>query len=84
MARKRYSYEDVLKLVREIELKLACGDDLRKACRSVGVSDAIYCSWRRQFGGIAIGAADGATGVAGPPQDSESCGWRGLARAASR
>ena len=42
MARKRYSDEDVLKLLREIELKLADGDDVRTACRSVGVSDATY------------------------------------------
>ncbi|MDV7144861.1 transposase [Tropicimonas sp. TH_r6] len=42
MARKRYSDEDVLKLLREIELKLADGNDVRRACRSVGVSDATY------------------------------------------
>ncbi len=52
MARKRYSDEDVLKLLREIELKLADGDDVRTACRSVGVSDATYYNWRRRFGGM--------------------------------
>ena len=35
MARKRYSNEDVLKLLREIELKLSGGGDVRSACRSV-------------------------------------------------
>ncbi|WP_298935143.1 hypothetical protein [uncultured Ruegeria sp.] len=40
MARKQYSDEDILKLLREIELKLADGDDVRMACRGVGVSDA--------------------------------------------
>ena len=52
MARKRYSDEDILKLLREIELKLADGDDVRRACRSVGVSDATYYNWRRRFGGM--------------------------------
>ena len=52
MARKRYSVEDVLKLLREIELKLADGNDVRTACRSVGVSDATYYNWRRRFGGM--------------------------------
>ncbi len=52
MARKRYSDEDVLKLLREIELKLSDGDDVRTACRSVGVSDATYYNWRRRFGGM--------------------------------
>ncbi len=41
MARKRYSDEDVLRLLREIELALASGQDVVTACRSVGVSDAL-------------------------------------------
>ena len=52
MARKRYSDEDILKLLREIELKLADGSDVRTACRGVGVSDATYYTWRRRFGGM--------------------------------
>ncbi len=52
MARKRYSDEDILKLLREDELKLADGDDVRTACRGVGVSDATYYNWRRRFGGM--------------------------------
>ena len=53
MARKRYSDEDVLKLLREIELKLSEGSDVQTACRAVGVSDATYYNWRRRFGGMA-------------------------------
>ena len=52
MARKRYSDEDILKLLREVELKLADGSDVRSACRGVGVSDATYYTWRRRFGGM--------------------------------
>jgi len=48
MARKRHSDEDVLKLLREIELKLTAGDDVASACRSVGISDATYYNWRRR------------------------------------
>ncbi|SNS30515.1 transposase [Tropicimonas sediminicola] len=47
MARKRYSDEDILKLLREIELKLAEGNDVRAACRAVGVSDATYYIYGR-------------------------------------
>ena len=53
MARKRYSDEDILKLLREIELKLAGGSDVQSACRALGVSEASYYSWRRRFGGMA-------------------------------
>ena len=52
MARKRYSDEDVLRLLREIELALASGQDVTTACRSVGVSDATYYNWRKRFGGM--------------------------------
>jgi putative transposase len=53
MARKRYSDEDILKLLREIELNLASGNDVATACRSVGISDATYYNWRKKFGGMA-------------------------------
>jgi len=52
MARKRHSDEDCLRLLREIELKLADGSDVASACRSAGISDAIYYNWRKKFGGM--------------------------------
>lgn len=52
MARKRHSDEDVLKLLREIELKLTSGEDVASACRSVRISDATYYNWRKRFGGM--------------------------------
>jgi putative transposase len=52
MARKRYSDEDILKLPREIELRLASGSDVPAACRAAGVSDATYYNWRKKFGGV--------------------------------
>lgn len=33
-------------------MKLANSDDVRTACHGVGVSDATYYNWRRQFGGM--------------------------------
>ncbi len=52
MARKRYSDEDILRLLREIELHLASGQDVSTACRTAGVSDATYYNWRKKFGGM--------------------------------
>ena len=52
MARKRHSDDDILKLLREIEVKLSGGSDVASACRSVGISDATYYNWRRRFGGM--------------------------------
>ena len=52
MARKRHSDEDILRLLREIELHLAGGADVATACRTAGVSDATYYNWRKKFGGM--------------------------------
>lgn len=52
MARKRHSDEDILKLLREIELHLAGGTDVATACRAAGISDATYYIWRKKFGGM--------------------------------
>ena len=52
MARKRCSDEDILKLLREVELALASGADVASACRSAGISDATYYNWRKKFGGM--------------------------------
>ena len=52
MARKRYSDEDILKLLREIEVKLSTGSDVQSACRGVGISDATYYNWHKRFGGM--------------------------------
>jgi len=53
MARKRYSDEDILNLLRQIELELATGSNVGLACRKVGVSDATYYNWRKRYGGMA-------------------------------
>ena len=53
MARKRFSDEDILNLLRQIELALSSGSDVQSACRAVGISDATYYSWRKRYGGMA-------------------------------
>jgi transposase-like protein len=53
MARKRHSDEDILKLLREVEVRLASGSDVASACRAAGISDATYYTWRKKFGGMA-------------------------------
>jgi transposase-like protein len=52
MARKRFSEEDILGLLRQIELELASGSTVPMACRSVGISDGTYYTWRKRYGGM--------------------------------
>jgi len=52
MARKRYLDEDILKLLREVEVHIYSGMDVVSACRKAGVSDETYYAWRKKFGGM--------------------------------
>ena len=50
MARKRYSDEDALKLLREIDVHLHDGLDVVGACRKAGISDKTYYGAVRRMG----------------------------------
>lgn len=52
MARKRHSDEGCLKILRRVELDLADGADVAKACRSAGISDATFYNWRKKYAGL--------------------------------
>ena len=52
MVRKRYSDEDTLKILREVDVHLHDGLDVVSACRKAGISDKIYYYWRKKFGGL--------------------------------
>ncbi|MDG1744693.1 MAG: transposase [Planktomarina sp.] len=52
MARKRYNEEDILRLLREIEVHLHGGMDVVSACRTAGISDKTYYGWRKRYGGM--------------------------------
>lgn len=54
MARKRYNEEDILRLLREIEVHLHGGMDVVSACRTAGISDKTYYGWRKRYGGMAV------------------------------
>ena len=50
MAQKRYSQEDILRLLRKIEVHLSGGSDVISACRAAGISDKTYYGWRKRHG----------------------------------
>lgn len=52
MARSLHSDEDVLKPLREIDLKLTAGNEVASACPGIGIRDATCCNFRNRFGGM--------------------------------
>lgn len=52
MAKKRYSDENALKILREIDFHLHDGLDVVSPCRKARISDKTYYFWRKKFGGM--------------------------------
>ena len=54
MTRKRFSEEDILRILRQIELELARSVTVETAIQTIGISDVTYYKWRKLFGGMGI------------------------------
>ena len=74
MARERFSDEDVIGLLCQIEIETSSGTTVAEACRSAGVSDATHYGWRKKFGGMGPvqGQTDERVGER-EPKASQSC-----------
>ena len=52
MARKRYTPEQVIGMLREAEVRLSQGEKVGEISRSLGISEQSYYRWRKEFGGL--------------------------------
>ena len=57
MARKRYTPEQIIAMLREAEVRLSQGEKTGTICRSLGVSEQSYYRWRREYGGLKVSQA---------------------------
>ena len=57
MARKRYTTEQIIRLLREAEVLIANGATTQQAVRQIGVSEYTYYRWRKKFGGMKVDEA---------------------------
>ena len=54
---KRYKPEEIIMKLREVEMHQGKGLDVLEACRNVGITDATYYRWRKEYGGMKINQA---------------------------
>ena len=55
MARgKRFSPEQMIAMLRQIEVQLAQGKRLALACKEAGIAEQSYYRWRREYGGLQL------------------------------
>jgi len=49
---KRYKTEEIIKILREVEIYTAKGQPAEQAIRSCGISEQTYYRWRKHYGGM--------------------------------
>ena len=52
MGTKRHKPEDVVAKLRQADVLLAQGQSVAEAIRAIGVTEATYYRWRREYGGL--------------------------------
>ena len=52
MARKRYSFEEIVAKLRLVDELTSQGWPVAKAVRSIGVTEVSYYRWRSEYGGL--------------------------------
>lgn len=57
MARKRYQPEEIIKILRLIEIEMGQGRTAGQACKSAGITEQTYYRWRKEYGGLEINQA---------------------------
>jgi putative transposase len=57
MARKRFSVEQIIVMMREAEVRLAQGQTIGLICKGFGVTEQSYYRWRRNYGGLKLDQA---------------------------
>jgi len=52
MGRKRFTPEQIIGLLREVEVKVSQGKSILQICREIGIAEQTYYKWRREYGGM--------------------------------
>ncbi len=57
MARKRYSSEQIISMLREAEVLLNRGSSVIEVSRKLGIAEQTYYRWRKSYGGMRVDQA---------------------------
>lgn len=52
MARKRYTPEEIIEILREIEVLTSQGKSVAEAVKQCEIAEQTYYRWRREYGGM--------------------------------
>ena len=57
MARKRYTPEQIVSVLRQVEVLVGNGKATDQACREAGIVEQTYYRWRKEYGGLKVDQA---------------------------
>jgi len=57
MARKRFSPEQIITMLREAEVLLNQSNPVAEVCRKLGISEQTYYRWHKEYGGMRVDQA---------------------------
>ena len=57
MSKKRFSAEQIVVVLRQIEVLMSQGKAAPVACREAGISQQSYYRWRKEYGGLGLDQA---------------------------
>ena len=52
MPRKRYTPEEIVAKLRQVDVLVSQGQNIGDAIRQIGVSEVTYYRWRQEYGGL--------------------------------
>lgn len=57
MSKLRHRPEQIIRKLRQAEVLAGQGKTVEEICRELGISDATYYKWRKEYGGMGISQA---------------------------
>ena len=57
MAQKKYTVEQIIVKLREVELLCNKGNTIAEAARQAGITEQTYYRWRKEYGGLELDQA---------------------------
>jgi len=52
MPKKRYTPEEIVAKLRQVDVMVSQGQNIADAIRQIGVSEVTYYRWRQEYGGL--------------------------------
>ena len=52
MRKKRYTPEEIVAKLRQVDVLVSQGQNIADAIRQIGVSEVTYYRWRQEYGGL--------------------------------